>query len=101
MGTDELQRARTSLLERLAWRVIALAGTTVGAGSSGVLLLTTTSLKNGEGIQFGADANQTNHAFRYVDKMGLDRSVVQSAIISDLGKVSSNVTPGKPFNQIL
>jgi hypothetical protein len=53
------------------------------------------------GIQFGKSANQVQHAFRHTDALGLDRAVVQSGVQSHLKTVASQITSGKPFNQII
>jgi len=52
-------------------------------------------------IQFGKDANQVEHAFRHTDALGLDRGVVQSEVQAHLKTVASQITPGKPFNQVI
>ncbi len=52
-------------------------------------------------IQFGKNANQVHHAFRHTDALGLDRAVVQFGVQSHLKTVASQITPGKPFNQII
>ncbi len=52
-------------------------------------------------IQFGKNANQVQHAFRHTDALRLDRAVVQSGVQTHLKTVASQITPGKPFNQII
>ncbi|MCE2495534.1 MAG: hypothetical protein J4F31_02990 [Flavobacteriales bacterium] len=52
-------------------------------------------------IQFGKGANQVSHAFRHTDKLGLNRSLVQSSVETHFKTVSSQVVAGKPFNQII
>ena len=52
-------------------------------------------------IQFGKNANQTQHAFRHTDALGLNRSVVQSGVQTHLKTVALQITPGKPFNQVI
>lgn|GEM_PF-3179059 len=52
-------------------------------------------------IQFGGNANQVYHAFRHIDKLGLDRTLVQTTVQNHLRSVVSLVEPGKPLNQII
>jgi hypothetical protein len=52
-------------------------------------------------VHFGQNPNQVNHAFRHIDELGLDRSLVQSSIEAHFRTVSSNVVAKKPFNQII
>ncbi len=52
-------------------------------------------------IQFGGNANQVYHTFRHVDEMGLDRRMVQEAVRNNIGTMSSQIVPGKPFIQII
>jgi hypothetical protein len=44
--------------------------------------------------QFGRTSNQVYHAFRHIDKLGLSRSTVKSAILQDLRSVSSTMKSG-------
>ena len=52
-------------------------------------------------VRFGANANQVSHAFRHTDELGLDRTVVQSAVQKHFNGVSSQIVQGKPFNQVI
>ena len=52
-------------------------------------------------IRFGGNANQVYHTFRHVDEMGLDRTMVQEAVRNNIGAMSSQIVPGKPFIQII
>lgn len=45
-------------------------------------------------MRFGKDANQESHAFRHVDKAGLDRGAVRDAIKEDLSKVGNSLKDG-------
>lgn len=51
----------------------------------------------GDKARFGKDANQESHAFRHVDKAGLDRRAVRGAIKEDLSKVGNSLKNG-PYN---
>jgi hypothetical protein len=72
-------------------------------GSLGAGLFTKAAVKGGGklAVQFGKTENQIYHAFRHTDALGLDRSLVQSTIQNHFKTVSSQVVPGKPFNQII
>ena len=52
-------------------------------------------------VQFGKDSHQIYHTFRHTDMLGLNRTVVKSAIEAHLTKISSQIAPGKPVNQII
>ena len=52
-------------------------------------------------VQFGRVANQVDHTFRHVDALGLNRDVVKTAVLQNLQTVASQLTPGKPLNQII
>jgi RHS repeat-associated protein len=52
-------------------------------------------------IQFGKGQNQIYHAFRHVDALGLNRTLVQSSIEAHFRTVSSQVVAGRPFIQII
>lgn len=52
-------------------------------------------------IKFGRTENQIYHAFRHTDKMGLSRTAVQSAVEAHVKPLVSNISMGKPFNQII
>lgn len=41
------------------------------------------------------------HAFRHTDELGLDRSMVQKAIQEHFTTVSSGMTKGEPFIQVI
>lgn len=49
-------------------------------------------------IVFGNDANQTYHAFRHTDKMGLSRSDVRSSITKNFRSLAPKLSEGKPYN---
>src|SRR6266852_4157622 len=51
--------------------------------------------------QFGRVQNQVFHTFRHTDALGLDQSVVQSAVEAHLRTVQSQIVAGKPFNQVI
>jgi RHS repeat-associated protein len=51
-------------------------------------------------VSFGRNANQTYHAFRHVDDLGLSRKVVINAIGKHLPSVISKVKVGQPLNVI-
>jgi hypothetical protein len=51
-------------------------------------------------ISFGRNSNQTYHAFRHVDALGLSRKVVINAIEKHLPSVISKVKVGQPLNVI-
>ena len=48
-------------------------------------------------IQFGGNENQIYHTFRHIDKMGLDRGLVQKAIADDINATSRQLAPNTPF----
>ncbi len=52
-------------------------------------------------IEFGKTPNQIYHTFRHIDKLGLDRKLVQTTIQNHFKPLSSQVVAGKPFNQII
>jgi hypothetical protein len=53
-------------------------------------------------VQFGnGTENQTYHAFRHTDELGLDREAVRSSVLSDIKKAFSNIQAGKPFNKVI
>lgn len=52
-------------------------------------------------IQFGGNANQTYHALRHVDEMGLSRTMVQRAVSDNIREMSCQIVPGKPFVQTI
>lgn len=52
-------------------------------------------------IRFGNDANQVHHVFRHMDKIGLNRGTVESAVRANLSRIISQVEPGKPFNRVI
>lgn len=95
------------------WSV--LAGFNSGGGTLGTGVISQTLYKSlaklaktGNGgfaamilIQFGKTENQVYHAFRHIDAMGLDRSLVKTTISKHFKTVASEVEPGKPFNQII
>jgi hypothetical protein len=47
-----------------------------------------------EDIQFGKVENQVYHTFRHVEKIGLDREIIQQAITEDLSNAASNLVDG-------
>jgi hypothetical protein len=52
-------------------------------------------------IQFGNNANQIYHAFRYTNAAGLDQVAVENAIRANLETAASQIVPGQPFNQTI
>lgn len=52
-------------------------------------------------IVFGQNENQTYHAFRHIDELGLSRDVVSQAIVTDFSRKYTQVVTGIPFNQII
>lgn len=54
-----------------------------------------------EEISFGRSANQISHAFRHIERAGLDREIVRSAIQNDLRSVAPSIRTGEPVNQII
>jgi hypothetical protein len=52
-------------------------------------------------VQFGKNENQVFHAFRHTDALGLKRSVVQSAIKTDIKSSASQIVAGKPYNKVI
>lgn len=70
--------------------------------SAGKVVITGAAKKAGSlTIQFGKGAQQISHAFRHTDALGLNRTVVKSAVETHLKVVSSQIVAGKPFNQII
>jgi hypothetical protein len=58
--------------------------------------------EKGDGLtRFGKDENQVEHAFRHTDALGLDRTVVKSAIEKHFELVKSQILEGKPLSQII
>ncbi len=55
----------------------------------------------GERITIGRDANQVYHAFRHIERLGLDRNAVQEAILNDLRPVASEIAPHNPPRQVI
>jgi RHS repeat-associated protein len=72
--------------------VAADATATAVAGSPAAARLT---------VQFGRVANQVAHTFRHIDHLGLNRETVKAAVLQDLQGVASQLTPGKPLNQVI
>lgn len=52
-------------------------------------------------ISFGRNVNQIFHTFRHVEGAGLNREVVQRAVLSDLRVSASRIEAGAPFNQTI
>lgn len=52
-------------------------------------------------VQFGKTKNQEYHTFRHTNDLGLNRELVQTSVEIHLKTVSSQITTGKPFNQII
>ena len=46
-------------------------------------------------VQFGNVENQVNHAFRHIDKAGLDRGAVQQAIRQDVSRAAESLSKGQ------
>jgi hypothetical protein len=81
-------------------------GLTLGAAAPALLPSAATSVAARTGgpelaVQFGKGANQIYHAFRHTDKLGLDRERVQAAVQQHLQSVASQLTAGKPLNQVI
>lgn len=49
-------------------------------------------------VVFGQNSNQSYHTWRHVDKLGLDRTTVESIIRTDLNKNIPNIKTGQPYN---
>ena len=90
--------------------VVATAGgLAIASASAATMVATTTAVRMAPmvagatklTIQFGKVANQVYHTFRHIDEIGLDRATVQAAIEEHLPTVASQLTPGKPLNQII
>jgi hypothetical protein len=52
-------------------------------------------------VTFGRDANQIQHAFRHIDKLGLSRTAVQEAVQKHLPSVVDKIPAGRPLNQVI
>ncbi|RCR65964.1 hypothetical protein DUE52_29540 [Larkinella punicea] len=52
-------------------------------------------------IQFGKTENQIYHAFRHTDALGLERTIVETAIKKHFPSIASKITEGKPLNSII
>jgi hypothetical protein len=59
------------------------------------------SVVGGGKIRFGKDPNQVYHTFRHVEGMGMDRNIVQNAVLQDFEPICSQVISGKPFIRII
>ncbi len=77
---------------------LGLAMPTARYVSAGVQVATTTEKLV---IQFGNNANQTYHAFRYIERLGLDKGEVMAAIKNHLPSVISKLQEGKPLNEVI
>jgi RHS repeat-associated protein len=86
-------------LEELDYRLSRGAG----AQSAGAAMACTMSKVTGRGwtgrapkgrIQFGKTENQASHAFRHIEKAGLDRAKVSRAIGKDIGRVARGLQHG-------
>ena len=61
-------------------------------GELGALAHNQCSTNNGmpNGVTFGRNANQEHHTWRHVEKeLGMDRTMVQNAIVADMPPISS------------
>lgn len=88
----------------MLWVTMGSAAVSAERGDCGRSLIaakTVVGAADDVAIQFGKNANQVQHAFRHTDALGLDRAVVQSGVLSHLKTVASQITPGKPFVQII
>mgnify|MGYP002780252968 CR=1 FL=1 len=74
-----------------------IAGTINSPGRSPVLR----AVDDSAGVTFGNNPNQTYHAFRHTDELGLDRDLVQSRIREHLATVSGQISAGKPSNFVV
>ena len=52
-------------------------------------------------IQFGGNADQVAHAFRHVERLGLNKNEVMSAIKNHLPTTISKIQEGKPLNEVI
>ncbi|MGX9773218.1 RHS repeat domain-containing protein [Janthinobacterium aestuarii] len=48
-------------------------------------------------VQFGNVENQVNHAFRHIDKAGMDRAAVQQAIRQDISRAAESLSKGQQY----
>lgn len=71
-------------------RTIIEGGAATRSASVGLKLLPRSKVV----VQFGKVENQVNHAFRHIEKMGLTRDQVKSAILKDVPKIAKNVNLG-------
>lgn len=60
-------------------------------GPSGVKLL----------VQFGKTENQVYHTFRHIEKMGLNKTVVQNAIMKHFQTVYKEIKEGQSLNKVI
>ena len=49
-------------------------------------------------VQFGKNENQIYHAFRHIESMGLDQTVVKNAILKDITRISKTMPYGQSVN---
>ncbi len=52
-------------------------------------------------ITFGNNPNQEYHAFRHIDKLGLDRTIVQKGILEHFSTMASEIEIGQTTYQIV
>lgn len=58
---------------------------------------TTPNPNDEDKVVFGQNSNQSYHTWRHVDKLGLDRTKVESIIRTDLNKNILNIKTGQPY----
>ena len=86
LGLAKLNKLLAKQAKKKAGKGVKTAGVSIKGGSK----LT---------VQFGKTSNQVSHVFRHTDALGLDRTVVKSAVESHFRGVASQIVPGKPFIQ--
>jgi hypothetical protein len=79
----------------------ASEGDIEGMAAAAVLPFARVVLKGGVVVQFGKVANQVEHAFRHVDKIGLGRLLVRNRVVAHLETVVDQLQPGVVKNFII
>jgi len=78
---------------------------TIGEGSAalqGGKAVTAATTRSQTLVQFGANANQTYHAERHIQKLGISVAAVKKEIMKDLKNVADQVpSAGKPLNRVV
>lgn len=52
-------------------------------------------------VQFGKTENQIYHTFRHIEKMGLNKTVVQNAIMKHFRTIYKEIKEGQSLNKII